>query len=201
MYETELFLIHCRRKLNLNVGCEVMKAYVGLTCKVGAHTEVLKRLLDLCIPEGSSMCLSERDMFLLFGPIDILIPFHGLKSLEEFIEKCFDPMRMIGSEEDLITKTLSLIVISEGPPLIEKPFAFLFLNTKPKDLENVRMNLLTIPNVLSADSVFGPYDIICAVKAKDHIELEQTVLNIQNIQGVEGLITSIVAPIKVLPEW
>jgi hypothetical protein len=60
--------------------------------------------------------------------------------------------------------------------------------------------LLKIPNVLSADSVFGPY-IICAVKARDHTELEQTVLNIQKIQGVESSITSIISPIKVLPEW
>ncbi|GEM_PF-558720 len=178
-----------------------MKAYMGLTCKMGAQTEVLKRLLNLCIREQRSVCFSERDIYLLFGPIDIFISFHGLKTLEEFIEKYFNPIRMIGSEEDLIIKTLSLIVISEGPPLIEKPYAFIFLNTKPKDLENVRVALLKIPNVLSADSVFGPYDIICAVKARDHTELEQTVLNIQKIQGVESSITSIISPIKVLPEW
>ncbi|MBS7646400.1 MAG: Lrp/AsnC ligand binding domain-containing protein [Candidatus Bathyarchaeia archaeon] len=177
-----------------------MKAYMGLTCKVGAYVEVLKRLLNLCIRERESTCFSEQDIFLLFGPIDILIPFSGLKSLDEFIEKAFNPVRNIGAEEDLITKTLSLIVISEGPPLREKPFAFLFINTKPKSLEGVRTKLLTIPNILTADSVLGPYDIICAVKAKDHIELEQTVLNIQNIPGVESLMTSIVAPIKVLPE-
>lgn len=174
---------------------------MGLTCKVGAHTEVLKRLLNLCIRGEGRVCLYEQDIFLLFGPIDILIQFSGLKSLEEFIEKSFNPIRMIGAEEDLITKTLSLIVISEGPPLMEKPFAFLFLNTKPKSLENVRTKLLTIPNVLTADSVLGPYDIICAVKAKDHMELEQIILSVQNISGVESLITSIVAPIKVLPEW
>ena len=178
-----------------------MKAYMGLTCKPGAQTEVLKRLLNLCIRERGSMCFSERDIFLLFGSIDILIPFHGLKNLDEFIERAFNPVRMIGAEEDLVTKTLSLIVVSEGPPLVEKPFAFIFLNTKPKSLEDVRTKLLTLPNVLTADSVLGPYDIICAVKAKDHMELEQAVLNIQNIQGVEGLVTSIVAPIKVLPEW
>jgi nitrate reductase NapAB chaperone NapD len=187
---------------DVNVEVErIVKAYMGLTCKLGSHTEVLKRLLNLCIRERGSVCFSEQDVFLLFGPIDILIPFHGLKSLEEFVERAFNPIRLIGAEEDLITKTLSLIVVSEGPALVEKPFAFLFLNTKPKGLEEVRKKLLTIPNVLTADSVLGPYDIICAVKAKDHMELEQTVLNIQNIQGVEGLITSIVAPIKVLPEW
>jgi nitrate reductase NapAB chaperone NapD len=178
-----------------------MKAYMGLTCRAGTHIEVLKRLLNLCIHERSSICFYEQDIFFLFGPIDILTPFHGLKSLDEFIEKAFNPIRRIGAEEDLITKTLSLVVISEGPPLIEKPFAFIFLNTKPKSLEDVRTKLLTVPNVLTADSVLGPYDIICAVKAKDHMELEQTVLNIQYIQGIEGLITSIVAPIKVLPEW
>ena len=32
---------------------------------------------------------------------------------------------MIGAEENLITKTLSLVVISEGPVLSEKPFAFI----------------------------------------------------------------------------
>jgi hypothetical protein len=63
---------------------------------------------------------------------------------------------MIGAEEDLITKTLSLIVTSEGPILREKPFAFIFLNTQPKNLENARKSLLTIPEVLSANSVFGP---------------------------------------------
>lgn len=178
-----------------------MRAYIGLTCKAGAHTEILKRLLNLCVSGKESVCLYEQDIFLLFGPIDILIQFSGLKSLDEFIEKCFHPVRMVGAEEDLITKTLSLIVISESPPLVEKPFAFIFLNTTPKHLENVRTKLLTIPNVLSADSVFGPYDIICAVKAKYHVELEQIISNIQNVPGVESSITSIVAPIKVLPEW
>lgn len=178
-----------------------MKVYMGLTCKAGAQTEVLKRLLNLCIREPRSVCFSEQDIFLLFGPIDILIPFHGLKSLDEFINKAFNPIRLIGADEDLINKTLSLIVISEGPPLVEKPFAFIFLNTKPKSLENVRKKLLTVPSVLTADSVLGPYDMICAVKVKDHMELEQVVLNIQNIPGVESQITSIVAPIKVLPEW
>lgn len=174
---------------------------MGLTCKVGAHTEVLKRLLNLCIHGEDRVCLYEQDIFLLFGPIDILIQFSGLRSLDEFIEKSFNPIRLLGAEEDLITKTLSLIVILEGPPLIEKPFAFVFINTKPKNLEEAQTKLLKIPNVLTADGVLGPYDIICAVKAKDHTELEQTILNIQNIPGVESLITSIVAPIKVLPEW
>jgi len=178
-----------------------MKAYMGLTCKPGSHIEVLKRLLNLCIMERGGVCFSERDIYLLFGPVDILIPFHEMESLEEFIEKGFNPIRMIGAEEDLITKTLSLIVVSRGPAFVEKPFAFLFLNVKPKSLEEVRTKLLKVPNVLTADSVLGPYDIICAVKAKDYMELQQTILNIQSIQGVEGLITAIVAQINVLPEW
>ena len=171
-----------------------MKAYMGLTCKVGAYAKVLKNLLDLTL-------ITQQDIFLLFGPVDILVQFTGLKSLDEFIEKWFNPVMMIGAEEDLITKTLSLVVISEGPSLREKPFAFLFLNTQPKNLENVRRSLLTIPEVLSADTVFGPYDVICSVRAKDGIDLERIISNIQNIPGIESSMTSIVASIKILPDW
>ena len=170
-----------------------MKAYIGLTCKPGAYTEVLKRLLNLSIYQD--------DMFLLFGPVDILVRFTGLKSLNEFIKKWFNSVRMIGAKEDLITKTLSFIVISEGPLLKEKPFAFIFLNTQPKNLENVRQNLLNFPEVLSADSVFGPYDVICSVKAEDHADLACIVEKIQKIPGVESSLTSIVALINILSEW
>jgi hypothetical protein len=170
-----------------------MKAYIGLTCKPGAYTEVLKKLLNLSIYQD--------DMFLLFGPVDILVQFTELKNLNEFIEKWFNSVRMIGADEDLITKTLSFVVISEGPMLKEKPFAFIFLNTQPKNLENVRQNLLNIPEVLSADTVFGPYDVICSVRAKDHADLAYIVAKIQKTPGVECSVTSIVASINILAEW
>jgi hypothetical protein len=165
-----------------------MKAYMGLSCKTGLYTEVLMKLLDLGI--------FHEDIFLLFGPVDILVRFAGLKSLDEFIEKWFNPVRMISAEKDLITKTLSLIVVSEGPLLREKPFAFIFLNTQPKNLENVRKTLLNIPEVLSADSVFGPYDVICSVKAKDPTDLERIVSNVQRIAGTTNSMTAIVAAIS-----
>lgn len=161
---------------------------MGLTCKAGAYTEVLTKLLDLGI--------FHQDIFLLFGPVDILAQFTGLKSLDEFIEKWFNSVRMIGAEENLITKTLSLVVISEGPLLGEKPFAFIFLNTCPKNLENVRRSLLTIPEVLSADTIFGPYDVICSVRAKDQADLERIISNIQKISGVESSMTSVVASVS-----
>ena len=77
----------------------------------------------------------------------------------------------------------------------------MFLNIQPKNLENVRENLLNMPEVLSADSVFGPYDIICSVKTTDQIQLERAVGRIQKITGVESSMTSIVSPIPVLPDW
>jgi hypothetical protein len=49
-----------------------MKAYMGLTCKPSAYTEVLKRLLKLSV--------YHEDIFLLFGPVDILVRFTGLKA-------------------------------------------------------------------------------------------------------------------------
>ena len=160
-----------------------MKAYIALTCKAGVYNRVLKELLDLNVPQG--------DIFLLFGPMDILVQFRTFQSLDEFIVKWFNPIRMIGAEEALITKTLTFIVISESPSFAEEPFAFIFLNTQPRNLENVRRSLLEIPAVLSADTVFGPYDIICSVKVKDRVELEHVISSIQNrIPGIKVKISS-----------
>ena len=171
-----------------------MKAYMGLTCKPGSYNEVLKKLL-------LGLHIDQQNVFLLFGPVDILVQFADLKDLQEFTEKWFNPIRMIGADEDWIAKTVSLAVISEGPRCSEKPFAFIFLNTKPKSLETVRTKLLTIPEVLSADSVLGPFDVICAVKAADPEELENLVSVIQQISGIESSFTSIVSPIRVMPDW
>ena len=163
---------------------------MSLACKVGAYNRVLGELLDLNIHRG--------DIFLLFGPVDILIQFTELQSLDEFIEKWFNPVRMIGAKEALITRTLTFIVISEGPSFAEEPFAFMFLNTQPRNLENVRKTLLTVPEVISADTVFGPYDIVCPVRAKDRADLERVISHIQNnVPGIEGTMTAIVALIRI----
>lgn len=157
-----------------------------LSCKVGSYNRVLKELLDLKISRGK--------IFLLFGPIDVIVQFTELKNLDEFVEKWFNPVRIIGTEEALITRTLTLIVISEGPVLTEEPFAFIFLNTQPRNLEKVQKALLIIPDVISADTVFGPYDVICPVRAKDRSGLERVISNIHsNVQGIEGTATAIVA--------
>ena len=167
---------------------------MGLACKPGAYNEVLKKLIF-------QFNIDQQNVFLLFGPVDILIRFRNLENVEEFIRKWVNPIRMIGAEDDLITKTISLIVASEGPILAEKPFAFLFLNTKPQNAEEVKTKLLTIPEVLSADMVLGPYDVICSIKAEDNQDLETTVLLIQQIHGLESSVTSIVSPTRVLPDW
>lgn len=171
-----------------------MNAYMGLTCKPGAYNEVLKKLLI-------GLNVDQQNVFLLFGPVDILVRFTNLASVEEFVTKWVNPIRMIGNEDDLIKKTMSLIVASEGPTFVEKPFAFLFLNTKPQSVEDVRTKLLTLPEVLSADIVLGPFDLICSIKAEDNEDLETSVLLIQQINGVESSVTSIVSPRKVLPDW
>jgi DNA-binding Lrp family transcriptional regulator len=167
-----------------------MKAYMCLTCKVDAYNKVLEELLKLNVPRG--------DIFLLFGPIDILVQFGELKDMAEFVEKWFNPVRMIGSQEALITKTMTFVVAQEGPSYSEEPYAFMFLNVQPRNLETVQQTLLTVPEVISADVVFGPYDIICSVRAKDQIDLERVISCIHgNCSGIEGTATTIVAMIRV----
>lgn len=65
-----------------------------------------------------------------------------------------------------------------------------------RSLENVRRSLIDIPEVFSADTVFGPYDVICPGRAKDRMDLERVVLGIHDISGMEGSMTAIVALIR-----
>jgi len=125
-----------------------MKAYMGLTCKPGTYNEVLKKLVF-------GLQLDQRNIFLFFGPIDILSQFNDMENLDDFVQNCFSKVKMVGAEENLLTKTLSLIVISEGRLPSERPFAFLFLNTQPKIIEKIQRTLLSFSEMLSADTVFG----------------------------------------------
>ena len=157
-----------------------------LSCKVGAYNRVLDELIK--------MNLSKKDVFLLFGPVDILVQFSGLKTLDEFVNNWFNPIRMLTPEEPMIDKTQTLIVISEGRAFNEEPYAFLFLNTQPRNLEKVQEALQNIPGVLSADTVFGPYDVICAVRVGSKVELQKLIAKIQKeVPHIQGTVTAIVA--------
>jgi Lrp/AsnC ligand binding domain len=191
----------CSLKVNIRLGLSsglyhyiidhFMKVYMmlscnTLSCKVGAKTKVLDELIK--------MGLSKKDIYLFLGPAEVLIQIHGLRDLDEFISKWFNPIRTITTQETMIDKTETLIVISEGKSFTEAPYAFLFLNTQPRNLEMVQQKLQGIPKVLSADTVFGPYDVICAVRANDNKDLEQLVSQIQReVPQIQVTMTAIVA--------
>ena len=159
-----------------------------LSSKVGAYSRVLDELIK--------MNLSKKDVFLLFGPIDILVQVRDIENLDDFIKNWFNPIRMLTLGEPLIDKTQTLIVISEGKPFIEEPYAFLFLNTQPRNLEKVQASLQKIPEVLSADTVFGPYDLICAVRVENKNELQKLIARIQkDVPYIQGTFTAIVSPL------
>lgn len=165
-----------------------MKAYMMLSCKMGSCSKVLDELIK--------MNLSKKDVFVLFGQADVLVHFSGLKNLNEFIANWFNPIRAITPENPMIEKTQTLIVISEGKPYKEEPYAFLFLHTQPRNLEKLQETLQNIPQVLSADTVFGPYDVICAVRVRDKIALKQLAERIEEeVPNIQGIVTEIVAPL------
>ena len=57
---------------------------------------------------------------------------------------------------------------------------------------------MEVPEVISADIVFGPYDIISSLRAKNHLDLERVISNIQEtVTGLEGAATTIVAMIRI----
>jgi deferrochelatase/peroxidase EfeB len=157
-----------------------------LSCKVGARTKVLDELIK--------MGLSKKDIYLLLGPAEVLIQLYDLKNLEEFISKWFNPIRKTTTQEAMIDKMETFIVISEGKSFTEEPYAFLLLHTQPMNLELVHEKLQDMPKVLSADTVFGPYDVICSVKANDNKDLHQLITQIQReIPQIQGIETAIVA--------
>ena len=163
-----------------------MKAYIGLSCKVGAFNRVIDELIKLN--------LSKKDIFLLFGPVDILIQIRDLKTIDEFVSKWFNPIRNITTQESLIVRTQTLIVLSEGNQYVEEPYAFLFLNTQPRYLELVQEKLQLIPEVLSVDTVLGPFDAIVAVKANGKLDLKRLVSQIQEtVPHIQGTVTAVVA--------
>jgi hypothetical protein len=167
-----------------------IKAYMCLTCKSGTYNNVLQELFRLNVPKG--------DVFLLRGPMDILVQLAGLKGLDEFVKNWFDPIRFIGAEAASVTRSMTFIVIHEGPAYAEEPFAFAFLNTQPRNLERLQKDLLAVPEVISADTVFGPYDLICAIRANDKQHFAQVIKHIQkSVSGIEGAMTSIVASLRV----
>jgi DNA-binding Lrp family transcriptional regulator len=164
-----------------------MKAYMTLSCRAGTFNAVLDELIK--------MNLSMKDVCLLFGPVDILVQLR-FNDIDEFINKWFNPIRNITPQEPMIEKTQTLIVIAEGKPFTEEPYAFLFLNTQPRNLEQVQRQLQNIPKVLWADTVFGPFDVICAVRANDKEDLKQLISQIQKeVTNIQGTVTAIVASI------
>jgi hypothetical protein len=166
----------------------MMKAYMTLSCKAGAYNRVLDELIK--------MRLSKKDVFLLFGAADILVQFSGLKGLDEFVTNWFNPIRVLTPEEPLVEKTQTIIVISEGRPYEEEPYAFLFFNTQPRNLEKLQETLQNIPGVLSADTVFGTYDVICAVRVRDKIALKQLVGRIEKeVPDIKETVTEIIVPL------
>ena len=163
---------------------------MSLTCKVGSYNKVLEELLKLKIPKG--------DIFLLFGPTDILIQFKELQDIDEFSKKWFTPIRMICCQDDLLTKTMTFIVVKEGVSFAEEPFAFMFMNIRPQQLENAQEALLQIKEVISSDIVFGLYDLIVPVRAKDRLDLKRVVSKIHEIiPGIKGTATIIVAMFRI----
>jgi DNA-binding Lrp family transcriptional regulator len=138
------------------------------------------------------------DIFLLYGPIDVLVKFEGFNSLKEFVEKWFNPVRMVCAEERLIAKTMTYVVVIEGPSYMEEPFAFMFLNVHPREVELAQGTLLKNPNVISADFVFGPCDLIVPVRAKNTVDLERVVASIHSaVSGIEEAHTTVVAMMRI----
>lgn len=171
-----------------------MKTYVGLACKEGKYPEVLKKLLF-------RVFVDPRDIYLLSGDVDVLLQFNGLKNFEEFVDRWFNPIRRLEVKDECVSKIMSLVVVSESSVRPEKPSAFVFMNSHAKNVETVRHKLLSLPGVLSAGSVVGPFDLISSIKAKNDSDIERVVAKIENVPGVENPTAEAVDTREIFPDW
>ena len=64
--------------------------------------------------------------------------------------KWFNPLTMKTAHGSLVEETLTLIGLSESPSYFEEPFAFVFLDIQPVNIEKVQKALLNFPQVLFA---------------------------------------------------
>ncbi len=145
--------------------------------------------------------IDPQNIFLLDSSIDILVQFDQFDGLEQFITDGFNPVRTVGMQEDLFTKIQSYLVLSESGCLKQKPFAFVFINALTENTEAVRNKLLRIPQVLSADRVLGPYNVIGSVKANESKDCKCVVSTIEHIPEVSNYTTALVDNRELFPDW
>jgi DNA-binding Lrp family transcriptional regulator len=157
---------------------------MSLSCRTGYYRQVLREL--------GKIKISNSDIHLLFGPMDILCKFE-FNSIDDFRTEFFDQVRNIGGEEEWIAQSMTFFVIDSRGENVDNPFAYIFLNTHPRNLEKVQKAILEIPQIMTADTVFGLYDIICSVKARNREELEKVIDHIQrNIKEITSSVTAII---------
>jgi DNA-binding Lrp family transcriptional regulator len=157
---------------------------MSLSCRTGYYRQVLRELGKIKIPN--------KNIHLLFGPMDILCKFE-FNSIDDFRTEIFDRVRKIGREEEWIAQSMTFFVIDSKGEIVEDPFAYIFLNTHPRNLEKVEKAILEIPQIMTADTVFGLYDVICSVKAINREELEKIIDHIQrNIKEITNSVTAII---------
>jgi DNA-binding Lrp family transcriptional regulator len=71
--------------------------------------------------------------------------------------------------------------------------AFMLIQTEVGRAEVVAKQLATLPGVLSADYVTGPYDVVVRIEADTLDDLKTTV--VPNVQQVTGITRTLTCPI------
>lgn len=74
--------------------------------------------------------------------------------------------------------------------------AYVLASVEPGHVKSVLMQIKELNDVIEANAVTGPYDIIAKVKGKDIEEIGRSVVTkIQTLEGVERTLTAIVVDI------
>jgi len=70
--------------------------------------------------------------------------------------------------------------------------AFIFLRIEPQHTMGVMHDLKGEPRVMEANLIHGPYDCVAEVEGKTLDEVNEAVLHIRELSGVEDTVTCLV---------
>ncbi|NHV98765.1 MAG: Lrp/AsnC family transcriptional regulator [Thaumarchaeota archaeon] len=164
-----------------------MWAYIGIKAKPGTHRRIHNEIRDM----GASA-------YMVCGEIDIICKVNQFNTISEFDSKWHEPISKIGAEENMVRAIQTFIVAKESPrPLKKEPYAFIFLKIIPSRIDITFSSLLNLDGVMTADVIYGVYDVILTVDAKDLKELESILNKILEIPGVLETTTMVVFPSEV----
>lgn len=166
------------------------KAYVLFSCTPGAEDYIITQLKTIN---------SIKDAHGTFGSYDIItkIEDNNGRNLNEIVSELRHNIKKLLGTLTLIVKDnknqFNKTLQKNENEVLEKysTFAYVAINYEKANVdENTMLSELTsIPEILEADAVFGPFDIMCRIVAPSYNDITEITKKIRKIKNIKNTTT------------